>query len=75
LHRLAEIHHRQAVQQRTQKNGYRFVSASGTGLHRQAVPLGTQKTLTQACAAWWLCRARQAVSGNFPKIRISQRQQ
>jgi len=51
LHRLAEIHHRQAVQKRTQKHGYRFVLPSGTGLHRQAVSSRTQKTLTQACAA------------------------
>jgi len=31
LHRLTKIHHRQAVQQRTQKQGYRFVSPGGQG--------------------------------------------
>jgi len=41
--RLAEIHHRQAVHQRTQKNVTKFASPGGTGLHRQAVHQGTQK--------------------------------
>ena len=36
--RLAEIHHRQAVHQRTQKNATEFASPGSTGLHRQALP-------------------------------------
>jgi len=39
---LAEIHHRQAVHQRTQKNATEFASPGSTGLHCQAVHQGTQ---------------------------------
>jgi len=35
--RLAEIHHRQAVNQRNLENGYRLASPGGTGLNRQVV--------------------------------------
>jgi len=37
------MHDRQAVYLGTQKPGYRFVAPGGTGIHRQAIPHGTQK--------------------------------
>jgi len=48
---LAGVHHRQAVHHKTQKLGCRFVAPSGTGIHRQAVPQGTQKHTKLACVA------------------------
>ncbi|QCD83216.1 hypothetical protein DEO72_LG2g3559 [Vigna unguiculata] len=48
---LTGIHHRQAIHRKTQKLGCRFMAPGGTGIHREAVPQGTQNFTTLPYAA------------------------
>ncbi|QCE06624.1 hypothetical protein DEO72_LG9g1638 [Vigna unguiculata] len=41
--RLAGVHDRQEVHHKNPETGYKLVAPSGTEVHRQAVPHGTQK--------------------------------